>query len=1063
MHFKTVAFFMITLIFFFMCHICFAQYHLAEILKVTNTESSYPFWSPDGSKIVFQSNRAGADSEIYIMNADGTNIERLTYSTADDLTPVWSPDGSLIAFQSMRDGNEELYIMNIDGSHQRNITFSSDSEMHPKWHPKGNTLIFSVPKGYWHVVDHWKINIDGTGLERITRSVTIDTYAEWSPDATKIVGRRIVESGNSEIFLFDADGSNPVNLTNDTAYDGWPSWHPNGEKIVYASEDKNGEGRIFELECETSKRTLLIDKKGHWSKPIWRRDGSKLICTRSLDGNVDIFVYDIHKQDDKKNPIKLSDIRNAYPSFSPDGKKIVFHSNRYGNNDIFLINTDGTEIQRLTESPAEDRTPSWSPDGSKIAFVSTRSGNYDVFVMNANGSEQKNLTQSVTSKDIHPYWSFDGKKIIFSSSRENNIYGIYEMKPDGSELKRTEKNGGENTHAQISPDGKKIVFRKLLENEDWKSDIFIMDCSGENEKRLTDEPGFSGYPSWSPDGSRIIFSSTRKSNEKSAHLYIISPDGSGVTRLTPENPEAKYTTPCWSLDGTKIVCTRTKDGNEDIVIINLKEAKNEQIAFTRIYSGRIVNDEGQSRGLAWGDYDNDGYADLYVGNTGGQWNFFYHNNGNGTFSKMRDHEAVNHRGFSEGVNWVDYDNDGDLDLFVSNTQDWEANTGNEHNLLFRNNSDSNFVQVTEGALVTDRTNSASACWADYDNDGLLEVFVVNRGDENDVLYHNIGNGEFERIITGVFVNNGGEGRSCAFGDVDGDEYLDLYVGNFRQRNYFYHNNGDGTFTEVTVGDFVTNIASTYGISFVDYDYDDDLDLFVTNIGRNDRNMLYKNDGKGNFKLTEKNPIVDHVKYSDDGGGASKGHTWGDFDNDGDLDLYIANGTSQPDMRNFLFLQEEGGGFRRIMEGSFVTDADISAGTAWADYDNDGDLDLFVANWGNGDQNNALYRNETTGNKWLSLQLQGKCSNHFGIGAMVRIKATINGKPVWQTRHMLPNTGYASQNNYQIHFGLGNAVQIDSLEIRWTSGIVDKYTNLKPNSFWIAVEGETLKPDDRKTI
>ena len=140
-----------------------AQLHISKISKVTNVESSYPYWSPDSRKIVFQSNRTGDKSDIYVMNSDGTNINRLTNSLGDDLTPVWSPDGIKIAFQSFRDGNEELYIMNPDGSMEQNITHTPIAEMHPKWHPNSQKLIFSASTGYWNIVDHWQINIDGSG------------------------------------------------------------------------------------------------------------------------------------------------------------------------------------------------------------------------------------------------------------------------------------------------------------------------------------------------------------------------------------------------------------------------------------------------------------------------------------------------------------------------------------------------------------------------------------------------------------------------------------------------------------------------------------------------------------------------------------------------------------------------------------------------------------------------------------------------------------------------------------------------------------------------------------
>ena len=257
-------------------------------------------------------------------------------------------------------------------------------------------------------------------------------------------------------------------------------------------------------------------------------------------------------------------------------------------------------------------------------------------------------------------------------------------------------------------------------------------------------------------------------------------------------------------------------------------------------------------------------------------------------------------------------------------------------------------------------------------DGWLDVFVVNRGGENDALYRNLNGRSFERIADDVVGRAGGDGRSCVFADLDGDADPDLYVGNFvdsstqtptKQRNYLYFNQGNFRFTEVREGHAVESRALTYGTSATDADNDGDLDLFVTNIGAGDRNHLYLNDGDGTFHLHE-------AGFSTPVRKPSKGHTWGDFDLDGDIDVAIANGTEGTEhIHNQLYLNDGAADFVAVTGEEFVTDAHISAGVAWADIDADGDLDLYVANWGGGDQDNVMYQNQAQGT-WLKLSLSG---------------------------------------------------------------------------------------------
>ena len=274
-----------------------------ELRKLTNIESSYPFWSPRGDQIVFQSNRVDGNGEIYIMNADETGLVRLTHAPGDDLTPVWSPDGNWIAFQSHRDGNPEIYLMRRDGSEQINLTNNPIEDSHPRWSPDGARIIFDRP------VDGdndeiWEMAVDGSDVRRVTDDPSRDTYASISPDGSRILWRRRFRDpqaesgfGNSEIFVMNRDGSDPANLTNHPAYDGWPSWSPDGRHIAFAS-DREDEGvwHIYVINNDGSnvRRVTPPDREdGYFTKPVWSPDGTQILCTRTKDGNVEIFVIDL--------------------------------------------------------------------------------------------------------------------------------------------------------------------------------------------------------------------------------------------------------------------------------------------------------------------------------------------------------------------------------------------------------------------------------------------------------------------------------------------------------------------------------------------------------------------------------------------------------------------------------------------------------------------------------------------------------------------------------------------------------------------------------------------------
>ncbi|MCP4634602.1 MAG: T9SS type A sorting domain-containing protein [candidate division Zixibacteria bacterium] len=473
-----------------------------------------------------------------------------------------------------------------------------------------------------------------------------------------------------------------------------------------------------------------------------------------------------------------------------------------------------------------------------------------------------------------------------------------------------------------------------------------------------------------------------------------------------------------------------------LIILIASAANSFSQEFVRITDGDFVNDGGISGGVSWIDYDNNGFLDLFVANAQNQVDFLYHNDGGGNLIKITSGDIVQNTNRSSGNCWGDYDNDGDIDLFISSQ-------GGQDNILYRNDGDGNFYRIYDGVIVEDGGDSHHSTWGDYNNDGFLDMFVANGGfTTNGVnfLYRNEGDGSFIKIEDGDLVNTTGRTFGGNWGDYDNDGDVDIFVAHWNDEdNNLYRNDGIDGFVALTEGDIVHDGGSSIGSNWGDYDNDGDLDLFVANWGDQD-NFLYQNNGNGTFTA-----ITDDVVVSD--GGQSWCGCWGDYDNDGDLDLFVTN----YDQDNFLYSNDGDGSFTKIIDGEIVNDRGLSSGAACCDYDNDGDLDLFIANWVN--QDNYFYENIGNGNNWINIRCIGIESNTSAIGAKVRIKAVINGNSYWQLREITSNAGLRSQNSLNAEFGLGDAMIIDSLVIEWPSGIIDSYDNISGNRFITAVEDD----------
>lgn len=345
-------------------------------------------------------------------------------------------------------------------------------------------------------------------------------------------------------------------------------------------------------------------------------------------------------------------------------------------------------------------------------------------------------------------------------------------------------------------------------------------------------------------------------------------------------------------------------------------------AYSKETSGPVVIDGGDSLGCSWADYDNDGDLDLFVANVG--QNYLYENNGDGSFSRVIDGDIVTDLGITTGNSWGDYDNDGFIDLITNSGFD----------VVYRNVPGKKFIPDMNNVRPVQRENSTSSSWADYDNDGDLDLFITNNRNQNNILLQNKGAGTFIAVTSGFIVTDGGSSYGCSWADFDNDGDLDLFVANRNnQPNFLYKNNGEGIFERILFGEAANDRNDTTGGSWGDYDNDGDLDIFVTNFN-DQNNCLYQNTGNGYFIK-----IQDSIISTDKG--YSTGSCWGDYDNDGDLDLFVANFGQQ----NFMYQNNGDGTFIKVESGALVESRTNSMSCSWADFDRDGHLDLFVANSG----------------------------------------------------------------------------------------------------------------------
>jgi hypothetical protein len=546
-----------------------------------------------------------------------------------------------------------------------------------------------------------------------------------------------------------------------------------------------------------------------------------------------------------------------------------------------------------------------------------------------------------------------------------------------------------------------------------------------------------------------------------------------------------------------------------VSFVNVAQAAG--IRHQTIYGGEDRNVyllETTGCGAAFFDYDHDGWLDIFLVNgttlemsaasaksfipeasasSNIPTNHLYHNNRDGTFTDVTAKAGLLRSGWGQGVCVGDYDNDGFDDLFVTY---WGQN------VLYHNNGDGTFTDVTAKAgLAETRTRWSTGCaFLDYDRDGYLDLFVANYVDLSDlktwprpesgpclykgtsvacgppglpgarnILYHNNGDGTFTDVSekSGILKTHGTYSLGVLVADFDNDGWPDIYVANDSQPSAFYHNNRDGTFTDIaiTAGCAYSQDGKPQagmGVAAGDYDCDGWLDIFKTNFSE-DTSSLYHNVGHA---------VFDDVTFAAGLGMNTRYLGWGcgflDLDNDGWPDILACNGHIYPELKRLsldihyaepkvVYYNLGNGRFKDISSelGGAITEPTSSRGCAFGDFDNDGDIDVLV-NTVN-DRPQLLRCDSTTPNHWLKVRTLGTKSNRSGIGARI---TCVTGSHR-QTDEVRSGGSYASQNDLRVHFGLGQASKIDRLEVRWPSGQVDVAENVGVDQLVWIEEGKGI--------
>jgi hypothetical protein len=555
--------------------------------------------------------------------------------------------------------------------------------------------------------------------------------------------------------------------------------------------------------------------------------------------------------------------------------------------------------------------------------------------------------------------------------------------------------------------------------------------------------------------------------------------------LPPDGAKAQLA-PSGKATTTAVPAPRSRISFEDLI-----ERSGIRFQLKNSISPQRYSIETMLGGVAVFDYNNDGLLDIFFTNGAAipslektdpsYWNRLYRNNGDGTFTDVTEQAGVKGVGYSMGVAAGDYDNDGFVDLYI---------TGVNRNQLLHNNGDGTFTDVTDKAGVGGtiagygKPWAVAAGWFDSTNSGRLDLIVINyldydianaklcsigsartycapgnfKGTPN-ILYRNNGDGTFTDVLASSHIGQYvGKGMGLAFADYDNDGFTDIFVSNDTSPNFLLHNNGDGTFKDVALEQGVAytsngSFVAGMGAEFRDLNNDGLPDIFHTAMF-GDTFPLYKNTGTQFDDVTDVSGVTAF---------SHRMTAWGtgafDFDNDGQKDLFTAGGAildTEMEVLHRPTLQPDGllrnnGNFNFTDVSATAGDAFLSPrlhrGAAFGSFNNDGKIDIVVSTIN--DRPQLLMNRTTNGNHWIILKLMGTKDNRDGLGTKVKI-TTAEGV---QYNHATTAVGYSSSSDKRVHFGLGKAAMIDKIELSWPTGVKQVLTHVKADQVLTVVESE----------